>query len=69
MLTGERATEALEAMKERVKFVMCALDSYRKITTWSTYLKAFRATGFTISVWSWFSGGLTCASAMTIRRS
>jgi hypothetical protein len=45
MLTGEKVTGAPEGMKERAKFVTCALDSYQKTTTWSTCLKAFRVTG------------------------
>jgi hypothetical protein len=32
-------------MKERVTFVMCALDACRETTTWSTWAKAFQASG------------------------
>jgi hypothetical protein len=32
-------------MKERVTFVMCALDAYQQTTTWSTCLKAFQVSG------------------------
>jgi hypothetical protein len=46
MLAGEKVTEASEAMKERAKFVMCAIDSHQKTTAWSTWLKALRVTGF-----------------------
>jgi hypothetical protein len=32
MLIGEKVAQAPEAMRERVKFVVCALDSYQKAT-------------------------------------
>jgi hypothetical protein len=43
MLDCGAATTAPAAMKERVTFVMCALDAYQQTTTWSTCLKAFLA--------------------------
>lgn len=45
MLLGGHVTHSSEAMKERVKFVMCGLDAYQMTTTWSTCTKAFRVTG------------------------
>jgi hypothetical protein len=68
MLIGGKVTQAPEAMKERVKFVMCALDPYQNddhLVDMSQGVSSDRPRPFRPEL---VLGGLTCASAMTIGR-
>jgi hypothetical protein len=60
---------ASAAMKERVTFVMCALDAYQHTTTCFTCLKAFRVSGLhPLSPARLCSGARRFAAATTIPR-